>query len=70
MSGWSLRNLFPEDWKASIKRRLLGLDAWVDFSIFRSFSGLRESYERFSTFMDRSCSGWRRLFNELEPALR
>jgi penicillin-binding protein 1A len=61
-----LRDLFPEDWKPSIKRFLLGLDAWVDFSVFRSASGLRESYERFSTFMDRfHVSGWRRGLNEL-----
>jgi penicillin-binding protein 1A len=61
-----LRDLFPEDWKPNIKRFLLGLDAWVDFSVFRSASGLRESYERFSTFMDRfHVSGWRRGLNEL-----
>ena len=61
-----MRDLFPEDWKPNIKRFLLGLDAWVDFSMFRSFSGLRETYERFSTFMDRfHVSGWRRWLNEL-----
>jgi len=61
-----LRDLFPEDWKPNLKRRLLGLDAWVDFSLFRSASGVREGYERFSTFMDRfHVSGWRRWTNEL-----
>jgi penicillin-binding protein 1A len=61
-----LRDLFPEDWKPNLKRRLLGVDAWVDFSIFRSLTGLREGYERFSTFMDRfHVSGWRRWTNEL-----
>ena len=61
-----MRDLFPEDWKPNIKRFLLGLDAWVDFSVFRSASGLRETYERFSTFMDRfHVSGWRRWLNEL-----
>lgn len=56
-----MRDLFPEDWKPNLKRRLLGVDAWVDFSIFRSLKGLRESYERFSTFMDRfHVAGWRR----------
>ncbi len=61
-----MRDLFPEDWKPNLKKRLLGLDAWVDFSIFRSLSGLREGYERFSTFMDRfHVSGWRRWFTEL-----
>jgi penicillin-binding protein 1A len=61
-----LRNPLPEHWKARIQRFFLALDAWVDFSIFRSFSGLRETYERFSTFMDRfHVSGWRRGLNEL-----
>ena len=61
-----MRNPFPEHWKARIQRFLLALDAWVDFSIFRSFSGLRETYERFSTFMDRfHVSGWRRGLTEL-----
>src|SRR5690349_19537405 len=65
-SGTALRDLFPEDWKPNIKRFLLGLDAWVDFSVFRSASGLRETYERFSTFMDRfHVSGWRRGLNEI-----
>ncbi|HEX5517404.1 MAG TPA: PBP1A family penicillin-binding protein [Pseudolabrys sp.] len=61
-----MRDLFPEHWKRSIKRFLLALDAWIDFSLFRSASGARESYERFSTFMDRfHVSGWRRWLNEL-----
>jgi penicillin-binding protein 1A len=61
-----LHNLFPEHWIRSIKRFLLGVDAWIDFSLFRSASGARESYERFSTFMDRfHVSGWRRWLNEL-----
>ena len=61
-----MRDLFPEDWKPNLKRLLLGLDAWVDFSVFRSFSGAREGYERFSTFMDRfHTAGWRRGFVEL-----
>lgn len=61
-----MRDLFPEDWKPNLKRRLLGFDAWVDFSVFRSLSGIREAYERFSTFMDRfHVAGWRRWANEL-----
>jgi penicillin-binding protein 1A len=61
-----LRDLFPEDWRPNFKKRMLGLDAWVDFSLFRSASGARESYERFSTFMDRfHVAGWRRGLNEL-----
>ena len=56
-----MRDLFPEDWKPNIKRFLLELDAWIDFGVFRGASGLRETYERFSTFMDRfHVSGWRR----------
>ena len=61
-----MRDLFPEDWKPNLKKRLLGLDAWVDFSLFRSLSGVREGYERFSTFMDRfHVAGWRRWAAEL-----
>ncbi len=61
-----MRDLFPEDWKPKIKRAMLAIDAWVDFSVFRSGVGLRESYERFSTFMDRfHTAGWRRGLVEL-----
>jgi len=62
----SLRNLIPEDWIVRLKRLALGLDAWIDFSLFASFKGARESYERYSTFMDRfHVAGWRRLLAEL-----
>ncbi|MEP7031789.1 MAG: transglycosylase domain-containing protein, partial [Pseudolabrys sp.] len=61
-----MRDLFPEDWKPNLKKFLLGLDAWVDFSLFRGASGTREGYERFSTFMDRfHVSGWRRWLVEI-----
>jgi penicillin-binding protein 1A len=61
-----LRDLFPEDWKPNLKNFWLRLDAWVDSSVFRSAAGARESYERFSTFMDRfHVAGWRRWLNEL-----
>jgi penicillin-binding protein 1A len=61
-----LRDLFPEDWKPRLKKRLLGIDAWVDSSVFRGGAGLRESYERFSTFMDRfHVSGFRRVLSEI-----
>ncbi len=60
-----MRDLFPSDWKKSIKRVLLGIDAWIDFSMFQSASGLREQWERFSTAMDRfHVAGWRRWTNE------
>jgi penicillin-binding protein 1A len=60
-----LRDLFPEDWKPNLKKHMLGLDAWVDFSLFRGATGAREVYERFSTFMDRfHVAGWRRGGND------
>jgi len=66
-----LRDLFPEDWRPNVKKFFLGLDAWVDFSIFRSFAGARETYQRFSTFMDRfHVSGWRRWLTEATSEAR
>ncbi|MCW5690489.1 MAG: transglycosylase domain-containing protein, partial [Pseudolabrys sp.] len=57
----ALDELPPETWRQRLKRILLGFDAWVDFSVFRSATSLREGYERFSTFMDRfHVSGWKR----------
>ena len=61
-----MRDLFPEDWRRRLKRTLLAVDAWIDFSMFRSGASLRESYERFSTFMDGfHMAGWRRWLFEL-----
>jgi len=61
-----LRDLFPEDWRPNLKKLMLGLDAWVDSSVFRSGSGAREGYERFSTVMHRfHVAGWRRWLAEL-----
>ena len=61
-----MRDLFPEDWRPNLRRKFLGLDSWVDFSLFRSAKGARESYERFSTFMDRfHVAGFRRAVVEL-----
>jgi penicillin-binding protein 1A len=60
-----MRDLFPEDWKPNLKRLLLGFDAWVDTTVFRSGVGARETYERFSTFMDRfHVAGWRHWLTE------
>jgi penicillin-binding protein 1A len=57
----ALDDLPPETARQKFKRAMLALDAWVDFSVFRSAAGLRETYERFSTFMDRfHVAGWRR----------
>ena len=61
-----MRDLFPEDWRPNLRRLFLGLDSRVDSGLFRSFAGLREHYERFSTFMDRfHVAGWRRVLVEL-----
>ena len=61
-----MRDLFPEDWKPNLRRTLLGVDSWIDFSLFRGFVAAREAYQRFSTFMDRfHAAGWRRWLNEL-----
>ena len=61
-----MRDLFPADWKPKIKKLLLGFDARVDSGLFRSFTGVREGYERFSTFMDRfHVAGWARWLSEL-----
>ncbi len=60
-----MRDLFPEDWKPNLRRTLLGVDSWIDFSLFRGFVALREAWQRFSTFMDRfHVAGWRRGLNE------
>jgi len=56
-----VRNIVPTDWKQKIRHRLLALDAWIDSSLFTSAAGIREAYERFSTFMDRFHVGrWKR----------
>nr|WP_137045514.1 PBP1A family penicillin-binding protein [Pseudolabrys sp. FHR47] len=57
----ALDDLPPETARQKLKRAMLAIDAFVDFGVFRSAAGLRESYERFSTFMDRfHVAGWRR----------
>jgi penicillin-binding protein 1A len=61
-----LRDLFPEDWKPKFRKLMLGFDARVDSGLFRGATGLRESYERFSTFMDRfHVAGWARGLSEI-----
>ena len=61
-----MRDLFPEDWRPNLKRLMLGVDSWIDFGMFRSATGAREGYERFSTFMDRfHVAGWKRWTSEL-----
>ncbi len=59
-----MTDLFPEpgdDWQIKLKRRLLDLDARIDFAVFLSGKWARELYERFTAVMDRfHIAGWRR----------
>ncbi|PYF04919.1 penicillin-binding protein 1A [Rhodopseudomonas faecalis] len=56
-----MRHILPPDWITKIRHRMLDLDARLNSSVFRSFAGLREGYERFSVFMDRFYVGrWKR----------
>ena len=51
----------PEDWKRRLDNLRLDLDARFDSALFSSFRGVRELYERFSTFMERFyVGGWKR----------
>jgi penicillin-binding protein 1A len=62
-----LSDQFPknDDWKPG-NNRLLDIDARVDSFLFQAGKFLRDSYERFSSFMDRfHVSGWKRGFVEL-----
>ncbi|MEI4557847.1 hypothetical protein WAC31_28950 [Klebsiella pneumoniae] len=43
----------PSNWKTRIRNFFLDLDARIDSSLLSSANGLRELYERYSTFMDR-----------------
>src|SRR4029079_7633282 len=55
----------PDTWKRRLRRLALGIDAFVDSSLFGSGRGLREAYQRYATFMDRfHAAGWRRVFAE------
>jgi penicillin-binding protein 1A len=51
----------PSNWKSRIRNFFLDLDARIDSSLFSSAKGIRELYERYSTFMDRFYIGrWKR----------
>ncbi|MGY0575009.1 transglycosylase domain-containing protein [Bradyrhizobium sp. RDM12] len=51
----------PSNWKSRIRNFFLDLDARIDSSLFSSARGIRELYERYSTFMDRFYVGrWKR----------
>jgi penicillin-binding protein 1A len=56
-----VRQVIPPQWKQKFQRIMLDLDARVDSTLFSSAKGLRELYERYSTFMDRFYVGrWKR----------
>jgi penicillin-binding protein 1A len=56
-----VRKIVPSAWKTKFRHFLLDFDARIDSSLFASFVGARELYERFSTFMDRFYVGrWKR----------
>jgi len=51
----------PGGWKRKIRHFLLDLDARIDSTLFSSAVGLRELFERYTTFMDRFYVGrWKR----------
>ncbi|MCK1739810.1 PBP1A family penicillin-binding protein [Bradyrhizobium sp. 139] len=51
----------PSNWKNRVRNFFLDLDARIDSSLFSSAKGIRELYERYSTFMDRFYVGrWKR----------
>lgn len=56
-----MRQIIPPHWKQKVRNFFLDLDARIDSSLFSSAKGLRELYERYSTFMDRFYVGrWKR----------
>ena len=56
-----MRQIVPPQWKKSFRHWLLDLDARIDSTLFSSGKGVRELYERYSTFMDRFYVGrWKR----------
>ncbi len=56
-----MRQIVPSQWKRKIRHFLLDLDARIDSTLFSSAVGLRELFERYSTFMDRFYVGrWKR----------
>ncbi len=56
-----MRKIIPDDWKRRIDHLRLDLDARFNSTLFSTYVGVRELYERFSTFMDRFYVGhWKR----------
>lgn len=62
-----MRQIIPPHWKQKVRNFFLDLDARIDSSLFSSAKGIRELYERYSTFMDRFYVGrWKRWVS-IEP---
>lgn len=56
-----MRQIIPPHLKARVRNFFLDLDARIDSSLFSSAKGIRELYERYSTFMDQFYVGrWKR----------
>jgi penicillin-binding protein 1A len=56
-----VRQIVPTKWKTKIRHLLLDFDARIDSTLFSSAVGIRELWERYSTFMDRFYVGrWKR----------
>ncbi len=56
-----MRKIIPATWKKKLRNVMLDVDARIDSTLFSSAKGLRELYERYSTFMDRFYVGrWKR----------
>ncbi|MET0968591.1 MAG: PBP1A family penicillin-binding protein [Tardiphaga sp.] len=56
-----MRQIVPSKWKTKFRHVLLDLDARIDSGLFSSGRGIRELYERYSTFMDKFYVGrWKR----------
>jgi penicillin-binding protein 1A len=56
-----VRKILSDHWKKRLNNFRLDLDARFDSTLFSTFVGARELYERFSTFMDRFYVGrWMR----------
>ncbi|RTL49743.1 MAG: PBP1A family penicillin-binding protein [Bradyrhizobiaceae bacterium] len=56
-----MRKIVPSEWKKRFQNFFLDLDARIDSTLFSSGKGLRELFERYSTFMDQFYVGrWKR----------
>ena len=62
-----MRQIVPSEWKRRFRHFLLDLDARIDSTLFSSAVGLRELWERYSTFMDRFYVGRLKRWVFVEP---